>query len=131
MLVQHLRCRILDYGSGEEAWIHPGLGEHRVRKHKVTKILLGDKVVLDQLPCFLRGIAHIRQIVMAQVGTVDNIEPCAECVFARVEGQRGHRIIALAAEEEVRHEQVFDVCAPFHSAERPFVDLLGLFLPAP
>src|SRR5260370_38860221 len=63
---------LFDHGALEEIRIHPCVQLDRVNEHEVAKIFLGDEPPLDQFPRLGRGVAHVEQDAMTDVGTEES-----------------------------------------------------------
>jgi hypothetical protein len=59
---------------------------------------------------------------MADIGAEDGVELRAERKLARIECHGVDRIVGLAAEVKVGHEQVADILRPFDATSRPVVE---------
>ncbi len=76
--------------------------------------------------CFLGGVAHVGNVEAADIRTVDGVAPRAHRIHPRIESERRHPIVALASEEELRHEQLADIRLARDRAAREFIQVGGI-----
>ena len=87
-------------------------------------------LVVDQLVCLAEDARHVGHVPMAHVGAEHRVQPRAQRVEARVEGQGHTGIVGLAAEVEARDEAITNVLGGIDASLRPLVRMrrLGLEL---
>src|SRR5713101_4640513 len=118
---------LLDHSALEEIRIHPCVQLDRVNEHEVAKIFLSDEPLFDQFPRLGRGVTHVEQVAMTDVGTEDHVEPHVERIVLRVERPCGNVVVALASEEEAGHEEVTDIRGLPDCATRELVEIGRVF----
>jgi len=101
----------LDDRALEEIRIHPAVQLDWIDEDEVAEVLRRHQAMFDTLVRFDRGVAHVDQVVMAEIGAVDRVEAGAERIAFRVEGPRGYAIVAFTSKEEMRDEQIVDIAA--------------------
>src|SRR5712692_519469 len=118
---------LLDHSALEEIRIHPCVQLDRVNEHEVAKIFLSDEPLFDQFPRLGRGVTHVEQVAMTDVGTEDHVEAHVERIVLRVERPCGNVVVALASEEEAGHEEVTDIRGLPDCATRELVEIGRVF----
>ena len=75
-----------------------------VAKREMLEIVQGEQPVLDQFMGFGEHTRHVGHVEVADVGAEHRLELRVVVIEAAVESHRGHAVVGLAAEVEIRHE---------------------------
>src|SRR5579875_2129753 len=127
---QQILYRVFDHRALEEVGVHAGPQAGGISEDEIAKIVFSDQSVFDQFVSLLGHFGHIGDVPMADVGAEDGVEPGAKGKLARIERHGVDRVVSLAAEIEVGHEQIAYIFGLFDAAARPVVERLRVLIGA-
>src|SRR5438477_4257904 len=107
--------RRLDDRAPEEVGVD-AVQLYLIGEHEVTKLLLVEETVLDELPRLFERFAEVRHVPVPDVATHDSREPRTQRVDPRIERDPDQWIVGFATPIDVGAELVTDVFAAAHAA---------------